>query len=403
MVNHRSAQAAKDPILIDLTSVSPEASGGVGQVARGVVGGIVALGMPARCFVLPGTEEDWNKEFVGLGAYPTFEPVNIAMRADSRWQIALRRILPAHAFLSGMLHAVRTMRSRAVARRSFNAVVWYPFHRSVSSSNSAVVTVHDLRVFEPGLESAMDQKILRSNIKHARALICSWPHPYEHMLRLFPEASGKAFLIPLPVLNPGRAVDRTIRTGNPIRLFYPAFVTPHKNHEVIIRALALRDNFRLICTGQEVEEYARKMKVLAAELGVADRIEWRGHVSRDELEREYAAAHILVMPSKWEAASGPIYEAVVRRLPFVASAIEPLTAQISALGISSPTFAWNDPDQAANAIDRVIESYETYKAELVKPAEGLLKRSWEDTARDYSDVFEWVSGSADKPVRLQGS
>ncbi|MDT0193792.1 glycosyltransferase family 4 protein [Arthrobacter sp. AB6] len=247
----------------------------------------------------------------------------------------------------------------------------------------------------------MDQEIIASNITRAAAIVCSWAHPYRHLIRLFPQAASKTFLVPLPVLNPGSTTPRSLPHGEPIRLFYPASVTPHKNHEVIIRMLAKRPNMRLICTGAHVQQHLASLMKLAEQLGVSERVEWRGYVTADELEQEYVRAHILVMPSRWEAASGPIFEAVVRELPFVASDIEPISAQMDLLDVDMPTFQWDDPEDAAQAVDRVIESYEMYQSKLAIAAHGVRSRTWKDTARDYLEVFHWVSGKGAKPTHLQ--
>jgi glycosyltransferase involved in cell wall biosynthesis len=140
---------------------------------------------------------------------------------------------------------------------------------------------------------------------------------------------------------------------------------------------------------------------LAEQLGVSERIEWRGYVTADELEQEYVRAHILVMPSRWEAASGPIFEAVVRELPFIASDIEPIVAQLASIGLNVPTFRWDDPEAAAEALDRVIESYEFYRSELASAAESIRGRTWKETSLDYLHVFDWISGKGIKPVHLQ--
>lgn len=247
----------------------------------------------------------------------------------------------------------------------------------------------------------MDQRIIADNIRHAAAVVCSWPHPYRHLKELFPEASAKVFLIPLPVLNPGSPISRSVPHDGEIRLFYPGAVTPHKNHEVVIRALPARPKVRLVCTGVEVASHGLYLRKLAEQLGVSDRIEWHGYVTARELEDEYGKAHMLVMPSRWEAASGPIFEAIVRELPFIASDIGPISAQLQALDISVPTFRHDDVDAVVAALDDVLGSYDHYCAQLAVPAELLRARSWRDTSREYLEVFNWVSGAGRQPIHLQ--
>jgi glycosyltransferase involved in cell wall biosynthesis len=262
------------------------------------------------------------------------------------------------------------------------------------------VTVHDLRVFEAEFASPMDQQIISSNVSSAAALVCSWAHPYEHLVQLFPEAASKIFLIPLPVLNQGSPTNRPAPTSE-VRLLYPAHVTPHKNHEVILRGMVERPNLTLTCTGSEVPSHAVYLRRLAQELGVASRVTWRGFISAAELEAEYAKAHILTMPTRWEAASGPLFEAIVRELPFVASNISPLRAQLRSLNLDAPSFDWDDASQFVAAVDSVVDDYEGFRKSLVEPAKLVRGRTWRDTADEYSEVFSWAAGTGSAPDHLQ--
>lgn len=384
-------------LVIDLTSVSPTA-GGVARVAIGVTEGLEEIEAGVRCLVAPGMRQEW------VEALPDarIDEVAVRMSAGSGWQTRLRSLLPKSLKTSRLVGAVRRIRSGAVRAAAGEAVVWYPFHRSAATAASSVVTVHDLRVFEADFASEMDQKIITENVRHAKALVCSWPHPYESLIARFPEARGKVFQIPLPVLNSGEASsDRTAPTGT-ITLLYPAFVTEHKDHATLIRALALMPEARLICTGIETD-YANRMRALADSLGVASRVDWRGFVSESELEDAYREADMLVMPSLWEAASGPVLEAVVRRVPFVASDIPPLEAQVRKLGLATAdwTFRARDEVALADAVRATVASYGSRVEALAGPAAIVGQQTWRTTASDYHRVFAWVEGSASLPSDLQ--
>lgn len=390
---------ARVPYTVDLTGIAPGSGGGVESVAVGVVQGLLDMGSVPRCLVAEDSQEHWIKVF--STAAPEFFEVGSVWRAGSAWQRALRNILPSKLKTSSLVGMVRRLRGRSVERAAQSGVIWFPFHRSSVRAHSAAVTVHDLRVFEPSLASAMDQSIIRRNIQNAKAVICSWAHPYEHLIELFPEAAHKIFKISLPVLNPGPAIVSRPLAKDSIRLILPASVTPHKNHELVLRALAERENFYLTCTGVEVEPFASELKQLADELGVADRVRWLGYVGTADLEAEYQQADLLVMPSRWEAASGPVFEAVVRELPFIASSIPPISAQLLDLGLDAPTFDCDSVPEVVRALDEAIRDYPKYKAQLSVPAARLRSRRWRDTADEYRQVFEWMEGRAAKPTHLQ--
>lgn len=384
---------------VDLTGISPASGGGVESVAVGVVQGLVELGCSPRCLVSVGTTETWAKQFPD--AFPDFLEVASIFRAGSVWQRAIRRVLPSYWKTSKIVGLVRRLRARSTERLLRPGATWFPFHRVSARAQSAVVTLHDLRVFETGLASEMDQMIIRENISSAKAIICSWAHPYEHVIRLFPDAEEKVFKIALPVLNSGPAVVAHELSSGPILLFLPASVTPHKNHELVLRAMAERERLHLTCTGLEVEPFASELKQLAEDLGIAERVTWLGYVDTLALETEYQKADILVMPSRWEAASGPIFEAIVRELPFVASSIPPIKSQLVDLNLNAPTFDCDSVSEILVALDDVISNYAQYRDELEGPARHLRSRTWKDTAEEYLQVFDWVGGHANKPDYLQ--
>ena len=397
--SEKGAMQPQVPLVVDLTAIAPSVSGGVSLVAAGVVSGLSHHGGRPRCLVAPGTAAEWNLQFSSSNV--SIEEIKIPLRANSLWQVTIRRILPESLKRSWVVRLVRSARSRPIAAISGDVTTWFPFHRSVARARTAVVTVHDLRVFEADFASPMDQQIISDNVSAASAIVCSWAHPYEHLVELFPEAATKTFLVPLPVLNPGLSTARPAPDGSEVRILYPAHVTPHKNHEVILRAMATRPNFWLTCTGSEVPSHAAYLKKLAQRLGVASRITWRGFVSTEELEAEYRHAHVLAMPTRWEAASGPMFEAIVRGLPFVSSNIGPLTAQLRSLNLVMPLFAWDNPAEFAEAVDAIVNDYAMFRERLATPGTTLRSRSWPDTAAEYAQVFSWVAGKGAKPRQLQ--
>lgn len=387
--------ATAPPITLDFTSVSPS-SGGVGVVAAGVAEGLLLAGVPVRCLVNAESLPEWAERLPQLAESLT--PVSVRLSAVSGWQRALRRFLPRSSPIAQkMINLVRTVRARSTTSALGAGVVWQPFHRVPLATDNGVVTVHDLRVFESELASPMDQDIITRNVEVAAAVICSWAHPYQSLIERFPAAADKTFLVPLPVLNPGGWTDRQTPRGDHLRLLLPGFITPHKNHEVVIRALTQLPNARAVFTGSEDGRHGERLRVLADELGVGDRIEWLGFVDAVRLETEYAAADLLIMPTRWEAASGPIFEAVVRGLPFVASEIPPITAQLRSLHLDAPTFNCDSPDQLATAIRAAVSDFEGF-VDRLRPVSSILReRTWKHMAEDYARIFAWVEGVAEKP------
>lgn len=367
-------------------------------MASGIAAGLKDNGIHFTCIVSARLADSWSERHPELAEH--LRPITIHMDAGSSWQSTLRRILPRNALVHRGIKAVRSLRSRSTRRALGMETVWLPFHRVPLASSRGVVTIHDLRVFEPGLSSEFDQQIITKNVEAAKALVCSWPHPYRSVCERFPEAAGKTFLIPLPVLNPGRYFGRRRVHDGTHRLLLPGFVTPHKNHELVIRALPSLPDAVAVFTGSEDGTHGESLRALAATLGVSDRIEWRGFVTAEQLEHEYERATLLVMPTRWEAASGPVYEAISRGLPFVASDIAPIRSQLDALRLTAELFDCDSVDEFTIAVTRTLTDYASYANEIDRVAPTVRERTWEATAADYSRVFAWVGGYGDLPVDL---
>ncbi|MEX2531236.1 MAG: glycosyltransferase family 4 protein [Gemmatimonadota bacterium] len=93
---------------------------------------------------------------------------------------------------------------------------------------------------------------------------------------------------------------------------------PRKGMDTIIRALApLKDthDFTLVVCGKGPERPA--LERLAGQLGMQDRITFRGYVPRKEIPRYFAACDVFVLASRIEAAGNVILEAMAAGRPVI--------------------------------------------------------------------------------------
>lgn len=93
----------------------------------------------------------------------------------------------------------------------------------------------------------------------------------------------------------------------------------HKNAvDDVIRALVkLPSNVRFIVLGSGADEQA--LKKLATELGTADRVEFLGQVSHDEMPKYLKASDIFIRPSRSEGMGNSFVEAMAAGLPVIAT------------------------------------------------------------------------------------
>jgi glycosyltransferase involved in cell wall biosynthesis len=95
-------------------------------------------------------------------------------------------------------------------------------------------------------------------------------------------------------------------------------VERRKNFEVLIRALPAVPRLRLISVGPATP-YREECLQLARDLGVLDRVEIRGYVSRAELLSLYARATFAAAPSRYEGFGYAAAQALCAGVPLAAS------------------------------------------------------------------------------------
>ncbi|WP_270241756.1 glycosyltransferase [Rothia kristinae] len=182
-------------------------------------------------------------------------------------------------------------------------------------------------------------------------------------------------------LRPGERVDEP---AHPTILFTGRLAV-EKNLDVLIRALArlpkeLDARLRLAGTG-EVEPALRE--VARAE-GVADRVEFLGYVSDEQLRREYLSATVFCQPGTAELQSLVTLEALSASRPVVladALALPHLVRQ----GVNGYLFTPQDPEDLAAKLRLVLEATPQERAAMGRAGRELVRQH--DVHRTW-DLFE---------------
>lgn len=173
----------------------------------------------------------------------------------------------------------------------------------------------------------------------------------------------------------------------------------HKNGvDTIIRALPLLPNVRLSVLGVGPEE--GKLRALAKEIGVSDRIEWVGYVGHESLPGYLRRADVFVRPSRSEGMGNSFIEAMAAGLPVIATQEGGIADFLfdARRNPDKPTTGWavdkDAPEQIAEAVRDIIEQ-PVRTAEVVERAYTLVheRYGWDRLARAmYSHVFLSVLG-----------
>lgn len=177
-------------------------------------------------------------------------------------------------------------------------------------------------------------------------------------------------------------------------LFFPAVTWPHKNHEVVIRALSKlkQEGLRIpfVCTGATTTRLPC-LEALADQCGVADLVRFLGFVSPVELQSIYSLATAMVFPSRFEGFGLPVLEAFQSGLPVVCSRA---TVLPEVAGDAAIFFDPDDPADLAEAI-RAVTSSPTLRSQLVQRGRATAaERPMCATAEQFRRLYWRAAGSA---------
>lgn len=121
-------------------------------------------------------------------------------------------------------------------------------------------------------------------------------------------------------------------------------VERRKNLEVAIRALARVPELRLVSVGPPTP-YLERCAALAAELGVAARVDFRGYVARETVLHLYATATVALVPSRYEGFGYGAAQALAAGVPLVAarsSSLPEVVGDAAPLADPDDVAAWRD-------------------------------------------------------------
>lgn len=167
-----------------------------------------------------------------------------------------------------------------------------------------------------------------------------------------------------------------------------------KKWEVVVQALALapRDApLRLVHVGSEdgsaaSRAYAERLRRLGRELGVADRIDWRG--GSDDMTSFYGEIDCLIVASPWEASSVAALEAIAAGAPVLAAAGSGTRDLIERCH-----GGWLFPDDSAAALGRRMMALangaelSTWRRDDAAMVEFTASHSAADHAAAYDSLF----------------
>jgi glycosyltransferase involved in cell wall biosynthesis len=175
--------------------------------------------------------------------------------------------------------------------------------------------------------------------------------------------------------------------------FYPAFTWAHKNHLRLIDAIAkLRDrdglNVNLVFVGARTSFSERIDRQISGH-NLGNQIWTLGEVSTEVLRALYSLAQFVVVPSLFEAASGPMFEAWQDGVPVACSNVTSLPEQAADAAL---IFDPMSVDSIAAAIKKIATEAELRQQLILRGEKRLKDFSWDRTARAYRAVYRRAAG-----------
>ena len=257
---------------------------------------------------------------------------------------------------------------------------------------------------EPPLRIRVEAEIAQQ----ADLLIASTADESAELVRTYGAVPERVFVVPPGVdLSVFQPVDRDearrkIGYGPGRLLLFVGRLERLKGVEVAIRALALlrdrnHDDVRLLILGEDSKDGDEgekdRLKAVAADVGVRDRVDFLGSVAHHELPYFYSAADACVMPSYSESFGLVGLEAQASGRPVVGSDVSGLRSVIRDQ-VSGYLIAGHDPAEYAERIGRLLEDPELAQ-QMGRRGRLLAQRySWTRTADRLRELFEDVAERA---------
>ena len=224
----------------------------------------------------------------------------------------------------------------------------------------------------------------------ADRIIAFSPHERDSMARLYGADACKVSLVPCGVdLEVFRPLDqKSVRSrlglnGEKI-LLYVGRVEPIKGLDLLVETAAQMDStegVRMMVVGADVngDREMHRVKQLAKERDLEDKIDFVGQVDHDDLPLYYNAADVCVVPSYYESFGLVALESMACGTPVVATRVGGLSTIIHH-GRTGYLKSWRCPEAFANSVEMIISSdglQQSMGEAARKRAEGM---GWDNVA-----------------------
>jgi D-inositol-3-phosphate glycosyltransferase len=265
-----------------------------------------------------------------------------------------------------------------------------------------VVTFHTLSLIKmqsrAGEIEQTERPVVEAEVMAtADRIIAFSPHERDAMARLYGADTRKVSLVPcgvdLEVFRPldQKAVRSRLGLNGEKILLYVGRVEPIKGLDLLVETAAQMDSeegVRMMVVGADVngDREMDRVKRLAKERDLEDKIDFVGQVDHDDLPLYYNAADVCVVPSYYESFGLVALESMACGTPVVATRVGGLSTIIHH-GRTGYLKSWRCPEAFANSVEMIISSdglQQSMGEAARKRAEGM---GWDNVASMMWDEY----------------
>jgi glycosyltransferase involved in cell wall biosynthesis len=305
---------------------------------------------------------------------------------------------------------IRFLKSFSVKINPFNSVInksgvqlfHVPMQYSpiYGASVPIITTMHDLQEFHFPENFSSVERIHRSINNHksiydSNKIIVSFDHIKKDILKYYKVSEEKISVCPPPFaedwFTSKKETDWNIlKTKYEISkkfLLYPAATWPHKNHLLLLNAykdiLGKIEDLTLICTGYQTE-YFNIIQQKISELKIQNNVKFLGIVPEENLIGLYKNCELVVIPTLYEAGSGPLYEAMRYKAPVICANTTSLPETI---GDKNFIFDPYDEKYLSELIEKLISDKTLKELNIKNSTKRMEELAEYNYAKNFIDIY----------------
>lgn len=396
-------------VAINAQLLPSRGAGGIESVLIGLVSALGRLddGPEEYVIICPWQEPDWLRPYSGS---------NQRMVSGPQPRLRAGRLRPLKRALSPLASLGRAIRRELVPPDRWQPVpvsdgfyenlgtdvIHFPFQIFTLCGLPTIYNPHDLQhlhypqFFNPST-IAWRETIYPAGCHFAHTVVAGSQWIKEDIVRQYHIDPDKIQVIPYapptqaypsPTADFLEIVRDKYQLQYPFML-YPAVTWAHKNHLRLLEAIALLRHqqgliVRLVCTGEREPSFWPQIEERLHRLNLDDQVQFLGRIPPQDLRAVYRLSQFVIVPTLFEATSGPVFEAWEEGVPVACSTVTALPEQAGDAALLFDPFS---VEAIADSVRCMATDVHLRDDLMGKGRLRLRDFSWERTAKAYRAVY----------------